>query len=84
LLLRRDPGAHADAEMCLQQAIDLARKQEAKSLELRAAMNLGQLWYERSHASEARDLLAKTYEWFTEGFDTHDLKQAKALMEQWS
>jgi len=84
LLLRRDPGAHPDAEMCFQQAIDLARKQEAKSLELRAAMSLGRLWQERGHASEARDLLAKTYDWFTEGFDTHDLKQAKALLEQWS
>jgi len=84
LLLHRDPGAHPDAEKCFQQAIDLARKQEAKSLELRAAMSLGRLWQMRGHASEARDLLAKTYEWFTEGFDTHDLKQAKVLLDQWS
>jgi len=84
LLLRRDPGAHADAEECFQQAIDLARSQEAKSLELRAAMSLGRLWHDKDRASDARNLLAKTYIWFKEGFDTRDLQQAKALLEQWS
>jgi predicted ATPase len=84
LLLQRDPGAHPDAEKCFQQAIDLARRQEAKSLELRAAMSMGRLWQERGHLNEARDLLEKTYVWFKEGLDTHDLKQAKALLEQWS
>jgi predicted ATPase len=82
--LRLDSDADPDAERCFHQAIELARKQEAKSLELRAAMSLGRLWHTRGDTGQACELLAKTRDWFTEGFDTHDLKQAKALMEQWN
>ncbi len=84
LLLRRDPAAHEDAEKCFQAAIELAQKQEAKSLELRATMSLGRLWAERGSASEAHSMLAKTYEWFSEGFDTRDLREAKELLGSWS
>jgi len=62
-----------------QQAIDIARSQEAKSLELRAAMSLFRLERDQNQ-KEARERLAETYEWFTEGFDTADLRQAKALL----
>ena len=70
-----------DAEDCFRQAIAIAQKQEAKSLELRAATSLAQLWQGQGKQAEARDLLAPVYDWFTEGFDTADLKDAKALLE---
>ncbi len=70
------------AEACLQDAIVIARSQSARSLELRAAMNLANLWRERGKFAEARDLLAAIYAWFTEGFDTPDLKDAKALLDE--
>jgi predicted ATPase len=84
LLLQGDRAAHADAEKCMQSAIDLARKQQAKSLELRATMSLGRLWAEGGRATEARSMLAKTYEWFREAFDTRDLREAKELLGLWS
>ena len=65
-----------------QRALDVARGQQAKSLELRAAMSLAQLWQQQGQQAEARALLAPVYGWFTEGFDTKDLKDAKALLEE--
>ena len=69
-----------EAETCFRQALDSARRQQAKSLELRAATSLARLWQQGKRA-EARALLAPIYGWFTEGFDTADLKDAKALLE---
>jgi predicted ATPase len=82
VLLLRQPGTpQAEAEAWLQRALDVARRQEAKSLELRAAMSLSRLWQQRGKQAEARELLAPVYGWFTEGFDTADLQEAKALLE---
>ena len=64
-----------------QQALAVARRQQAKSLELRAAMSLSRLWQQQGKQQEARALLAQVYDWFTEGFDTADLQEAKALLE---
>ena len=66
----------------LQQAIRIAQAQQAKSLELRSTISLARLWCEQSRRTQARDLLAPVYGWFTEGFDTRDLKEAKALLEE--
>jgi class 3 adenylate cyclase/predicted ATPase len=71
-----------EAEECLHQALALARRQEAKSLELRAAMSLARLWQQQGKHAEAHELLAPVYGWFTEGFDTADLQEAKALLEE--
>ena len=65
----------------MQRALDVARRQEAKSLELRAAMSLSRLWQQQGKRAEAHALLAPIYGWFTEGFDTADLQEAKALLE---
>jgi predicted ATPase len=70
-----------EAEACFQQALTVARRQQAKSLELRAAMSLARLWQRHGKRAEARALLAPIYGWFTEGFDTADLQDAKALLE---
>ena len=70
-----------DAETCFQQALDIARRQEAKALELRAAMSLSRLWQRQGKRAEAYTLLAPIYGWFTEGFDTADLQDARALLE---
>ena len=59
----------------------MARKQQAKSLELRAAMSMARLWRSQGKAQQARELLAPVYGWFTEGFDTRDLKEAKSLLD---
>jgi predicted ATPase len=72
----------AEAEACYVKALEVARAQEARSLELRAATSLARLWGERGRSAEARDLLAPVYGWFTEGFDTADLKEAKALLDE--
>jgi DNA-binding SARP family transcriptional activator/predicted ATPase len=69
-------------EVSFQQAIRIARQQETKSLELRAAMSLSQLWQQQGKAQEARQMLAQIYDWFTEGFDAGDLKEARALLER--
>ena len=69
-----------EAQSALEAALRIARCQQAKSYELRAATSLARLWGEQSRRSEARDLLAPVYSWFTEGFDTADLKEAKALL----
>jgi predicted ATPase len=82
VLLLRQPGTpQAEAEAWLQRALDVARRQEAKSLELRAAMSLSRLWQQQGKRQEAHDLLSKVYAWFTEGFDTADLQDAKALLD---
>jgi predicted ATPase len=82
VLLLRQPGTpQAEAEAWFQRALEVARHQEAKSLELRAAMSLGRLWQQQSKQAEARELLAPVYGWFTEGFDTADLQEAKALLD---
>jgi predicted ATPase len=62
--------------------LDVARRQEARSLELRAAMSLARLWQQQGKRQAARDLLAPIYNWFTEGFDTADLQEAKALLDE--
>ena len=72
------------AEECFQQAIEVARRQSAKSLELRAVMSLARLWQQQGKATEARELLAPVYDWFTEGFDTADLKDARILLDELS
>ena len=73
-----------ESQASLQQAIRIAQAQQAKSLELRAATSLARLWGEQGRRAEARDLLAPVYGWFTEGFDTADLKDAKALLDELS
>jgi tetratricopeptide (TPR) repeat protein len=74
--------AEAEAEACFLKAIEIARHQQAKSLELRAVMSLARLWQQQGKKEEARQMLAEIYGWFTEGFDTVDLKEAKALLEE--
>jgi predicted ATPase len=73
-----------EAETCFRQGLEVARHQEAKFLELRAAMSLARLWQQQDKRAEARDLLAPVYGWFTEGFDTADLQEAEALLEELS
>ena len=72
----------ADAEKYFERAIEVSRQQQAKSWELRAAMSLARLWRDQGKTVEARELLAPVYGWFTEGFDTRDLKEAKVLLEK--
>ena len=72
------------AEACFQKAMDVASRQQAKALELRAAISLSRLWQRQGKHEAARQLLAEVYGWFTEGFDTHDLQEAKALLEELS
>ena len=71
----------AEVEACYARALELARAQQARSLELRAARDLARLWAERGDRARAAELLAPVYGWFTEGFDTADLKEAKALLD---
>ena len=75
------PNPLAEAEACFLKAIEIARKQQAKSLELRAVMSLSRLWQSQGKQDDARQRLAEIYGWFTEGFDTKDLQEAKALLE---
>ena len=70
------------AETCLRHAIEIARRQQAKSLELRATTSLARLLRDTGQPNEARSMLAEIYNWFTEGFDTADLKDAKALLDE--
>jgi len=76
--------AEAEAEACFLKAIEIARRQNAKSLELRAGMSLSRLWQQQGKKAEARQMLAEIYGWFTEGFDTKDLQEAKELLEELS
>jgi predicted ATPase len=72
----------AKAESHFERALAVARKQQAKSWELRAAMSMARLWRDQGKRREARELLAPVYGWFTEGFDTLDLKEAKVLFDE--
>jgi len=81
LLSRSSTAPPAEVETCFRRALDVARRQGARSLELRAAISLASLWRHQGKHAEARDLLAPTYNWFTEGFDAPDLREAKALLE---
>jgi class 3 adenylate cyclase len=81
-LLLLQAGNQSEAETCFRQAIDIARRQQAKSWELRAAMSLARLLRDTNRRDEARAMLAEIYSWFTEGFDTADLKDAKALLDE--
>ena len=83
-LLRRGPSVFSSAEACFAQALAVARQQGAHALELRAGMSLSRLWQHQGKRAEARQLLAEIYGWFTEGFDTKDLQEAKALLAELS
>ena len=80
-LLSPEPDA-AKAEAYFEHALAVARQQQAKSWELRASMSLARLWRSQGKVQQARELLAPVYGWFTEGFDTRDLKEAKALLDE--
>jgi predicted ATPase/class 3 adenylate cyclase len=82
LFIRGAPNARTEAQLLLDQALTTAGSQHAKALELRAARDLAALWIDQGRREEALDLLAPIYAWFTEGFDTQDLKEAKALLDQ--
>lgn len=71
-----------EAEACFLKAIEISQKQQAKSLELRATISLVRLWQQQGKRHEAREKLAVVYNWFTEGFDTRDLREAKELLEE--
>jgi predicted ATPase len=81
LLLRQTLTQSEEAETWLQRALDVARRQEAKPLELRAAISLARLWQQQGKRQEAHQLLAEIYGWFTEGFDTADLQEARGLLD---
>jgi predicted ATPase len=84
VLLARDPASVIEAEACFLRAIEVARRQSAKAFELRAVTSLARLLRTQGKRSEARSGLAEIYAWFTEGFDTADMKDAKALLEELS
>jgi predicted ATPase len=84
LLLKQNESNATEAQNCFEQAIRVAREQGAKSLELRAVVSLGDLWQRRGMTQQAYALLPEIYNWFTEGFDTADLKKAKALLDELS
>src|SRR4029453_12477773 len=81
LRLRQTVPDEEQAAACFQRALDVARRQQARSLELRAAMSLSCLWQRQGKSTKARELLAPLYGWFTEGFDTPDLQDARALLQ---
>src|SRR5262249_37524081 len=81
LLLQQHADNQAEAEASFHKALDIARTQQAKSFELRTATSLARLWQQQGKRQEAHDLLAPVYGWFTEGFDTADLQDAKALLD---
>jgi predicted ATPase len=82
ILLQQNSDNQAEAQNCFHHAISIAQNQQAKSFELRTATSLARLWQQQGKRQEAHDLLAPVYNWFTEGFDTADLKDAKALLEE--
>jgi predicted ATPase len=85
LLAQAGPkGKTEEVEQCFLQALAVARRQQAKSLELRAATSLARLWQQQGKHHEAHDTLSEIYGWFTEGFDTKDLQEAKALLDELS
>ena len=81
-MLLQSADNHVEAQACFHRALDIARSQQAKSLELRAATSLSRLWQEQGKRTEARQLPAEVYGWFTEGFDTPDLREAKMLLDE--
>jgi predicted ATPase len=82
LLLQLSSPHMCKVEGCFHQALHVARRQQAKALELRAALSLARLWQGQGKGAAARQLLAESYRWFTEGFDTADLQEAKALLAE--
>ena len=82
LLLAQSPDDPAEAEACFHNALEIARRQQAKSLELRTAMSLARLWQRQGKEGDARQLLNDVFAWFTEGFDTADLRDARALLNE--
>jgi predicted ATPase len=82
IALKSPPSDAAKAESCFARALTVARAQQAKSWELRAAISMARLWRDQGKPQQARDLLAPVYGWFTEGFDTRDLKEAKTLLDE--
>jgi predicted ATPase len=84
ILLKRDPANTSPGEEAFLTAIAVAQPQKARTFELRAAMSMARLWRDQGKRDEARDLLAPVYGWFTEGFDTRDLKEAKKLLDELS
>ena len=84
LLLRLPLPDLPQATACLHQALDVARRQQAKALELRAALRLSRLWQQQGQRTAAHACLVPIYDWFTEGFDTADLQEAKTLLEEFA
>src|SRR5262245_17043328 len=82
LLLQQSSDYATEAESCFRHAIAIAQSQQAKSLELRTATSLARLWQQQGKRQDAHNLLAAVYNWFTEGFDTADLIEAKALLDE--
>jgi predicted ATPase len=82
IVLKSSTPDAGKAEAYFERALVVARQQQAKSWELRAAMSMARLWRDQGKPQQARDLLAPVYGWFTEGFDTHDLKEAKAPLHE--
>ena len=80
--MHQAPSDGRRAEVCFHRALEISRRQHGKSFELRAAMSLARLWQSQGKRQDAYDLLAPVYEWFTEGFDTADLQDAKALLDE--
>jgi adenylate cyclase len=79
--LQRDAAATSEAAGYFEKALEIARRQQARSLELRAALSLGRLWHRQGQAAQARELVAGVYGWFTEGLGTHDLLQAREFLD---
>ena len=84
LLLRQNVPDPVEAEHCFEQALAIARDQQAKSWELRAATSMARMWLQDSRIDDARELLSPVYDWFTEGHDTADLQDAQALLKRMS
>jgi predicted ATPase len=82
LLLKQDASNASEAQNCFERAVEIARRQSAKSLELRATMSLARLLSNQGRRDEALAMLGAIYHWFTEGFDSADLKEAKALLNE--
>jgi adenylate cyclase len=78
----KEPGNVAEAECCLRTAIDVARRQSARLFELRATVSLAHVLHDTNRHDEARTMLCEIYDWFTEGFETADLRDAKALLDE--
>jgi predicted ATPase len=84
LWLSQSADKSAEAETCFHKALEVAREQRAKAWELRTATSLARLWQQQGKRQQAHDLLAPVYAWFTEGFDTPDVQEAKALLDELS